>query len=187
MFKCKMKSLIKYYPAVFIVLLLSITSCNSGPELAKVAELENLLAQNEPNLKVDDLLFNARLAEMDEMLRAFKNYYKEDMTEELGNELSKFHVIRKIYTKKLADYGIQRKEQEEIIAQVASLKVDVQNGALSKEAFKEYFRRESDDITKLTITSIEIKKTLYELEPEYTRLYMSLKPISDTIDTTLLP
>jgi hypothetical protein len=183
-----MKSLIKYYPAVFIVLLLSITSCTtSGPELAKVAELETLLAKNEPNLKVDDLLFTARLAEMDKILRAFRNNYKEDMTEELGNDLSKFHVIRKIYTRKLADYGFQQKEQEELLAQVASLKADVQSGALSKDTFKEYFRRESDDITKLTITSKKIKKTLYELEPEYTRLYKSLKPISDTIDTTLLP
>jgi hypothetical protein len=183
-----MNSLIKYYPLISLVILLSITSCNTrGPELEKVAELEKLLSQNEPNLKVDDLLFNARLDEMDEMLRAFKNHYKETMTEELGNELGKFHVIRKIYTKKLANYGIQQKEQKELIAQLASLRVDVQNGTLSKEAFKAYYRQESDDISKLTITSQEIKKTLYELEPEYTRLYQSLKPISDTIDTTLLP
>jgi hypothetical protein len=187
MFKCKMKSLIKYYPAVFIVLLLSIASCTSEPELAKIAELESLLEQNEPNLKVDDLLFNARLAEMDEILRAFKNYYNKTMTEELGNELSKFDVIRKIYMKKLADYGIQQKEQKELTTQIASLKIDVQNGTLSKDAFKEYFRQESDDISKLTITSIEIKKTLYEIEPEYARLYKSLKPISNTINTKLLP
>jgi hypothetical protein len=120
------------------------------------------------------------------MLRAFKNHYNKEMTEEMGNQLSKFHVIRKIYTKKIGDHGFQVKEQKEIYKQLADLRTDVENGARSKEEFKEYYKTESDAITKLTIKSSEINKALYELEPEYTRIYTTLKPISETIDTKLL-
>ena len=188
MFKCKMNSLIKYYAFLPLVLLLSFASCNNhSEELEKIVELESLLAENEENLKVDDMLFNARIAEMEEMLRAFKHHYKDTMTEELGNQLSKFHVLRKIYTKKLADYGVQQKEQAALMNQVVNLKNDVTSGALSKEEVKQYLRQESDDIAKLTIKSKEIKKTLYEIEPEYIRLYDALKPVSDTIDTKPLP
>ena len=45
---------------------------NQKEELNKISELETLLIKNEENLKIDEVLFNARIAEMDEMLEHLK-------------------------------------------------------------------------------------------------------------------
>ena len=188
MFKCKMYLLNNYYLSVFIILFLTIAGCSDLKiEEDKISELKLELLENKESLNIDVNLFNSRIDEMDEMLRKFRNHYKKEIDKELGDQLSKFKVIWKIYKRKIGEYGAQIKEQEALATQINNLETDTKNGSINKDEFKKFFKQENDDVQKLRIKSREINKTLYELEPEFTRLYKVLKPISETIETTLLP
>ena len=67
------------------------------------------------------------------------------------------------------------KEQEELKTQLLNLKADLKNSSITKEEFKNFVSTEKADIDKLISTSIEIKKSFYEIESEYTRITGNLE------------
>ena len=65
-------------------------------------------------------------------------------------------------------------EQKELEDQLKALRTDVKKGRMSKNEFKNHFSIEKMDVEALISESELAKKTLYELEPEYSRLVQEI-------------
>ena len=66
------------------------------------------------------------------------------------------------------------KEQNELKKQLDNLMLDIQNKTISTEEFKQYIKKERTDIDELISRSKDIKKSFYEIEPEYNKLSKTL-------------
>ena len=146
--------------------------CSNGnkEELKRLNELETKLLENRENLNIDIETFNMRLKEMEKNLNYYKTEAGDTISLEFSNQLSKFNVIRKIYTKNITAFTTSAKEQKELEEQVKNLKLDLEEGNISIEEFKNYFRQEEIDIDALLLESQEVKKALYQIEPDYRRI-----------------
>ena len=164
------KTILKCSLALTIFILISGCSGKFKTEISLVEGLSDTLIANHTNLQMDIALFGERTQEISATLLNFKNFYPEKMELELGNTLTRYKSIGKIYKKQIKIYEHNVKEQEELQVQLDNLMNDLQNKNLSKEEFKKYFNEERADIRTLVSSSKLIKKTLYELEPEYLRL-----------------
>ena len=74
----------------------------------------------------------------------------------------------------MGEYDFCSKEQKDLTSQMKNLLSDVKSNRLSKNEFKQYFAQEKKDIFELVIRSEKIKKSLYEIEPEYIKLEKTL-------------
>jgi len=155
------------------------TSCagNHKTEIEAIEKLEVSLNDNIKNLTIDDALFSTRIEYIERILRYFSNDYSIEMTMELGINLDKLKSIKKIYAKRLNEHANNLKEQGELGKQITTLKTDISNGAMSKEEFKSYFNTEKIDTDVLLNSSAAVKKGLYEVEPEYSRILEILGPL----------
>jgi hypothetical protein len=155
------------------------TSCGGKhrAEVAAVEKLEVSLEGNLKNLEIDDALFSTRIEYIESVLRYFSNDYSTEVSLELGNNLDKLKSLKKIYAKRLNEHAHNLKEQGELGTQLTALKTDISNGAMRKEAFKSYFNTEKIDIEVLLNSSVAVKKALYEVEPEYSRIIETLTPL----------
>ena len=146
--------------------------CNGGneEELKRLIQLENTLIDNRENLNIDIKTFESRLVQMEKDLHYFEFVDGDTISLEFSNQLSKFNVIRKAYKKYVASFAVLTKEQRELEQQLTNLKLDLEEGNISKEEFKEYYRKEDTDIQALIIQSEELKQALYQLEPDYRRI-----------------
>lgn len=160
-------------------LLITVASCSGrfAKELKLVNQLEQQLDSNQQNLNLDAPLFQIRAEHIESTLRTFTNDYKEEMTKELGDNLSKYKNFQKIYKRQTNTYYDCVKEQEALRKQLENLTKDLENGKWSKEEFKTYYSTEKTDVNLLISKSKEIGKNLYEIEPEYTRLTAYFEPI----------
>lgn len=158
-------------------LLLTFSSCKSSfsDEIKHVDGLEITLLDNKENFDVDIELFKSRITYIERSLRTFSNDYAHTMPLELGNQLSKFKGLKKIYIKRVGQYENNIKEQSELERQITALKKDLLNASISKEEFLAYVKTESLDIDRLVISTNEVKKSLYEIESEYTRISKELE------------
>ncbi|MDC1395197.1 hypothetical protein N8368_01670 [Bacteroidia bacterium] len=163
------------------IFLISIFSCACQGEFAEenkhIDDLKIQLAANKPNADIDIGLFESRIEFIESTLRIFSNDYKESMSLELGNSLSRYKAIKKIYTRRVGQFHANQKEHVELETQLNKLKSDVSNALMTKEEFKQYYTTEKTDVLQLLESSNEVKKGLYELELDYTRITKELKPI----------
>lgn len=168
------------YKLCFIVLIaISIASCSRDhkAEISAIEQLETKLNSNLETLEIDETLISTRAQYIEKVLRYFSNDYNKEIRLELGNDLEKLKILRKLYVKRVLEHANNLKEQEELGIQLATLKSDLENGAMSKEEFKSYFNTEKTDTEVLLNSSLSVKKSLYEVEPEYTRLMKTLEPL----------
>jgi septal ring factor EnvC (AmiA/AmiB activator) len=158
------------------VLAWGMTSCSftHREELKHIEQLEEKLLANHSNLAIDEKLFQDRAVYIDSVLMAFKNNYKDTISLELGNQLSRFKSIRKNYTHQVKQFMKHTTEQKELEDQLKALRTDVKKGRMSKNEFKNHFSIEKMDVEALISESELAKKTLYELEPEYSRLVQEI-------------
>ncbi|MFT5055990.1 MAG: hypothetical protein ACI80H_000697 [Pseudoalteromonas distincta] len=168
-----------YNLSIFLFSLVLFTSCggNHKTEVDAIEKLEVRLEENLKNLEIDDALFSARIEYIERVLRYFSNDYNTQMSLELGNNLDKLKTLKKIYAKRLNEHASNLKEQGELGTQLATLKTDISNGAMSKEEFKSYYTTEKIDTEVLLNSSVAVKKALYEVEPEYSRIIETLSPL----------
>ena len=152
--------------------LLTLSNCSSlnNEKLKAVQELQDTLISNQDNLSIDIPLFKYRIEAIEQTLLNYRNNYKGTINQDLGLQLSRFKVLKKIYTKQMGKYDFCSKEQKELTTQLINLLSDVKSNKLSKDEFKQYFAQEKKDIHKLITKSSKIKKSLYEIEPEYIKL-----------------
>jgi len=180
MYKSKPNASKLSYNLFFILFsLVLFTSCGGKhrAEVAAVEKLEVSLEGNLKNLEIDDALFSTRIEYIESVLRYFSNDYSTEVSLELGNNLDKLKSLKKIYAKRLNEHAHNLKEQGELDTQLTALKTDISNGAMRKEAFKSYFNTEKIDIEVLLNSSVAVKKALYEVEPEYSRIIETLTPL----------
>jgi undecaprenyl pyrophosphate synthase len=164
----------------FILFAISCTNSHKE-ELKHLNALQEQLDSNAENLNIDDPIFSARAKYIDSVLRIFKNKYTGNMDENLGNNLSRYKAIKKNYTHQTRELEKSRKEQSELTKQLENLAKDVHDGKLSKDEFKSYYSTEKIDVQALIAASSNIKKTLYEVEPEYARITKDLQPYLDSM------
>ena len=168
-----------YNLSIFLFSLVLFTSCGRShkTEVDAIEKLEVSLEANLQNLEIDDALFSTRIKYIERVLRYFSNDYYAEMSLELGNNLDKLKSLKKIYAKRLNEHASNLKEQGELVTQLTTLKTDISNGAMSKEEFKSYFNTEKIDTEVLLNSSLAVKKSLYEVEPEYSRILETLTPL----------
>ena len=164
------------YSSLFSLILITILSvtvgCSGGnkEELKRLTELENKLIANRENLNIDIETFDVRLKQMEKDLNYFRYNGADTVSVEFNNQLSKFNVIRKIYAKYTAMHGASLKAQAELETQLINLRLDLEEGNISKDEFKNYFRQEEIDINELLANSEELNKALYQVEPDFRRI-----------------
>jgi len=165
-------------------LIINLASCANSysEELKHVEELQEVLEANKANLKLDAPLFKLRVEHIESTLRTFTNDYKETMSKELGDNLSKYKNCKKIYARSIKNYDESVKEQEALEVQLSKLKAGLKAGEMSKDEFKTYYRTEKTDVEQLISKSKEVSKRVYEIEPEYTRLTEYFQPIVAKIE-----
>ncbi|MBT8326437.1 MAG: hypothetical protein KJP21_01860 [Bacteroidia bacterium] len=175
----------------FVIATLTVlfTGCSGGniEELNRLNELETKLVENQENLNIDIEPFKLRLKEMEKDLSYYKTEAGDTISLEFSQQLSKFDVIRKIYTKNITSFTHSTKEQNELEEQIKNLRLDLEEGNISKEEFKEYFKKEEMDIEALLLESKEIKKALYQVEPDYRRIAKIIEKRMEIVDPTLRP
>ena len=146
-------------------------------EVEAIEKLEVSLEGNLKNLEIDDALFSTRIEYIEGVLRYFSNDYSTETSLELGNNLDKLKTLKKIYAKRLNEQASNLKEQGELGIQLNTLKTDISNGVMSKEEFMSYYTTEKIDTEVLLNSSVAVKKALYEVEPEYSRIIQTLSPL----------
>ena len=180
MYKFKPNSSKLLYNLSFILFsLMLFASCgvDHKTEVEAIEKLEVSLEGNLKNLEIDDALFSTRIEYIEGVLRYFSNDYSTETSLELGNNLDKLKTLKKIYAKRLNEHASNLKEQGELGIQLNTLKTDISNGAVSKEEFKSYYTTEKIDTEVLLNSSVAVKKALYEVEPEYSRIIQTLSPL----------
>lgn len=164
-----------------MLLSISIYSCSNKyeQELLHIEALTEKLETSKGNFDLDIPLFESRISYIKSTLRFFRNDYKDTISLELGNNLSRYKAISKIYLKKTGEFRSNEKDQNELELQLSNLKADLLNGKLTKDEFKNYYQTEKADIEKLINSSLSVKKNLYEVEPEYSRITKALNPLME--------
>ena len=162
---------------LFSLMLFASCGVDHKTEVEAIEKLEVSLEGNLKNLEIDDALFSTRIEYIEGVLRYFSNDYSTETSLELGNNLDKLKTLKKIYAKRLNEHASNLKEQEELGIQLNTLKTDISNGAMSKEEFKSYYTTEKIDTEVLLNSSVAVKKALYEVEPEYSRIIQTLSPL----------
>ena len=172
-------SKILYNLSFILFSLMFFASCgvDHKTEVEAIEKLEVSLEGNLKNLEIDDALFSTRIEYIEGVLRYFSNDYSTETSLELGNNLDKLKTLKKIYTKQTNEHASNLKEQGELGTQLTTLKTDISNGAMSKEEFKSYYTTEKIDTEVLLNSSVAVKKALYEVEPEYSRIIETLSPL----------
>ena len=172
-------SKILYNLSFILFSLMFFASCgvDHKTEVEAIEKLEVSLEGNLKNLEIDDALFSTRIEYIEGVLRYFSNDYSTEISLKLGNNLDKLKTLKKIYTKQTNEHASNLKEQGELGTQLTTLKTDISNGAMSKEEFKSYYTTEKIDTEVLLNSSVAVKKALYEVEPEYSRIIETLSPL----------
>lgn len=125
---------------------------------------------NQENLAIDISLFRYRIEDIEKTLRNYQNDYNKAITQDLGEKLSRYKVLKKIYNKQVGDYEFCTQEQKELTQQLENLYIDVKANRLDNKTFKTFFTKEKNDTYELINRSKGIKRVLYEVEPEYIKL-----------------
>ncbi len=156
--------------------LLTLSNCRlfNNEKIKAIQELQDTLILNQENLSIDITLFKYRIEAIEQTIRNYRINYKGTINQDLGLQLSRFKVLKKIYSKQIGEYNFCSKEQKELTTQMRNLLSDVESNSLSKNEFKQYFAQEKKDIHELVTRSERIKKSLYEIEPEYIKLEKTL-------------
>jgi hypothetical protein len=162
---------------LFSLMLFASCGVDHKTEVEAIEKLEVSLEGNLKNLEIDDALFSTRIEYIEGVLRYFSNDYSTEISLELGNNLEMLKTLKKIYAKRLNEHASNLKEQGELGTQLTTLKTDISNGAISKEEFKSYYTTEKIDTEVLLNSSVAVKKALYEVEPEYSRIIETLSPL----------
>ncbi len=170
------KSLYTHLIACSLVILFAACSGRFLEEIRHIEQLQERLDSNQQNLNLDVSIFQLRAEHIENTLRAFTNDYSDTMSKELGDNLSKYKNFKKIYNRHTNNLNQCKKEQEELSKQLENLTADLKAGKLSKDEFKSYYRTEKADIDALISKSKNLGKSLYEIEPEYTRITAYLEP-----------
>ncbi|MEY2923481.1 MAG: hypothetical protein RLZZ337_21 [Bacteroidota bacterium] len=164
------------------VIIASLFACSSGNPtfISNVEQLQDSLSANGKNLSFDITPFQQRIEEMSTNYTRLKQEIKNTLTLEEGNTFDKYKSIMKTYKRNVSTYNDCLKEQKELEVQVSNLLSDVKNGKLSDDEFRTYFNQEKSDISLLIQRTNEIKKSIYEVEPEFRRVsdfvYSKLDP-----------
>jgi len=177
MFKCIVNPINKVIISVF-TLFFTMSGCSRihQEELKHVFAMQDSLTLNQENLLMDISIFNYRAKYIDSVLLVFHNNYTDSMGFEMGNNLSRYKSIRKVYKFNAGKFNSNLKEQSALNEQLSALKQDLKAGKLSKQEFKNYFATEKLDVEKLLTSSRLVNKTLYEVEPDYIRITKYLQP-----------
>ncbi len=152
------------------ILTLSYCSTNDNQQLEVINELKDTLILNQENLAIDISLFRYRIEDIEKTLRNYHNDYNKTISQELGEKLSRYKVLKKIYNKQVSEYEFCTQEQKELTQQLENLYIDVKANRLDKKTFKTFFTKEKNDTYELINRSKGIKRALYEVEPEYIKL-----------------
>ncbi len=175
-------------PYLFVIALAATLfhSCGrqNSVEVVEIEKLQTALGANATTLQIDISIFEDRVNAINQDLTFFRKNYTDTLTLELGMQIDKYKALRKIYEGQMKSYKFCVKEQLELETQLSNLKEDFVNGAIGKQEFKTHFSKEKEDVLALIDKSKDVKKRLYEVEPEFIRL---TKLVTEVLDGIKLP
>jgi hypothetical protein len=158
---------------ITIILTLSVSNgCNSidTAYLTRLDTLDQKLNLTYKYLSIDFVTMQNRELRIARELQHVSKYYDQTYTEELGNNLTKYKGIKKVYSNFLNQYPKRFDELKSLEKQVANLRISVNDGDLSKDQFKEYYQTELNDINFNLQFSEKLNRSIHSLEPDYQRI-----------------
>lgn len=151
-------------------------------------ELLLLVDSTQTALDYDLITLNNRSALIKFQLDNFKRFNKQQYTLEMGNKLSKYKEIRRVYKQFIDNYEDRYNTMKLSEKQIETLRNSVMDDKLTKEEFKKYYQ---DEMSRAKINlekSRKISRYIPTLEPEFQRLNkevdLMLQEVAKT-DTTL--
>lgn len=158
---------------ITIILTLGLSSgCNSIDDayITRLDTLDQKLNLTYKYLSIDFATIQNREIRISRELHHVSKYYDQTYTEELGNNLTKYKGIKKVYSNFLNQYPKRFDELKSLEKQVANLRISVNDGDLSKTQFKEYYQTELNDINSNLQFSEKLNRSIHALEPDYQRI-----------------
>ena len=184
-----MKKNLNYF-LILIINLLLLSACKEKHprELKMLDELDAILDSTEMALNYDLITLNNRTSRIHFHINHFKRFNKDTFTLETGNKLQKYKEISKIYKQFINNFEDVFNAMKQLEHQSKTLRNSVEDGKLSKEEFKKFYKEEEGKALKNLGKARRISKSVPEVEPVYQRLNNEMDAMLRHIaksDTTL--
>lgn len=162
----------KHLITILVLGTILLSSCGEEhkAEIQEVEKLQHELAMNADVLRIDIAIFEERVEQMEQNRKRLEQFYTDTVSLEEAQDFDKYKAIWKIYRGQIQSYDHCVAEQMELESQLANLRKDLENDLMGKQEFKQHLHSEREDVVALVEKSKDVKKRLYEVEPEYIRL-----------------
>jgi hypothetical protein len=158
---------------IFIPLTFSTTGCSSEPDpelLIRLDSLDNQLAKTSEFFELDFVVIDNRRRQMLAQENFVRRHFKGTMSKELGDNMSRYRSIFKVYRRFVNKYDEVKDEYEALLEQAKNLRTDVEANKIKKADFKKFYAQEKKDIQKNYDETKFIAGNINTLEPDYQRL-----------------
>ena len=162
---------------IFAPLTFSLSGCNSEPDPELILRLDSMdrqLAKTAEFLEIDFMVIDNRREHMMAQENFVRRYFKGTMSKEVGDNLSRYRSIFKVYRRFVNQYDEVKDEYAALLGQAQNLRKDVQNNQIKKEDFKRFYKQEMSDIQKNYEQAKFMAGNIQTLEPDYQRLRSSI-------------
>lgn len=149
-----------------------LTQCKKAPnrELMMLDTLDTIIKRTEENLKFDLITLNNRKSTIEQDQMLMKRFYRDSITSDMGNKMTRYRGIEKIYERFLDGYQIVYNDMMKSKQQALDLRESVVNDQLTKEEFKQYYTEEKELAEENFERSRQISRNIPEIEPDYQRI-----------------
>ncbi|MBI1306865.1 MAG: hypothetical protein GC181_09680 [Bacteroidetes bacterium] len=132
--------------------------------------LDNRMVETRKLLLIDYKTIENRRDLIESHLRLIDMYVRDTMTPEFGMQLGKYEGVLKIYKNFLKNYSECLEETEELTEQAEDLRKAVESKEISKDSFKVYYAKETDDQIENMTRVRNLIKPVHSVEPDYQRI-----------------
>lgn len=158
--------------AAFLLILSIETGCNkTDPAVTRSLDsLDRTLAQTEELLTIDFNTIMNRKGLISSHITLMKNYYPEQMPQELPLMMIKYKGVLKTYKRYLEKYPDIYNEHQALKKQAADLRKSITKGNIDRDDFSQFYKKEMDDAQANLEAARKICGVIPSLEPDYQRI-----------------
>jgi len=132
--------------------------------------LDRTIAQTEAVLTLDFNTIMNRKTLILQHISMMKQYYIQEIPEELALMMVKYKGISKTYGRYLNQYPDIYNEHQELKKQASDLRTSVTKGEIDRDSFSTYFKKEMDDAQGNLDAARKVCGVIPSLEPDYQRI-----------------
>jgi len=140
-------------------------------------ELDMVLDSTKQALDYDLITLNNRRKLIEHELNLFSRFNKDTFTLELGNKLTKYKEIGKVYKQFINAFDGNFNKMKILEKQSATLRNSVEDNKLTKEEFKKFYNDELNTARVLLRKAGGDSQLIPEVEPEFQRLSVEVEKL----------